>query len=82
MYCPLITEIYHVCVHIVISPSMTKNIDQEFSFNEKMWIRNDGKHKGSRHFISVPKPVSLKIKAISDQKPRKGFGSVKVEAMI
>jgi len=53
-----------------------------FSFSSKIRILNDGKHKWSRYFITVPQTISQEIKKISDTMPRKWRWSVKVSVRI
>lgn len=54
----------------------------EFRFNDTVWIRNNGKHKGSRYFVNVDQGSSQAIQALAASKPRKWRGSVKVKATI
>jgi len=53
-------------------------MEPTFSFKSKIWIWNA--QKGSWHFITVPADLSKKIKGFSE--PRKGFGSIYVNATI
>ena len=45
-----------------------------------IWLWGEG--KGSWHFLTVPPDQALEIRLISKAEPRRGFGSVRVDARI
>lgn len=53
-----------------------------FTFSSTIRLRSKEEHKAKWHFLNVPKDISEQISVLASQKPRKGFGSVKVEAQI
>lgn len=53
-----------------------------YSFQWPLRIRNNGKSPASWYFINVPKDISEAIQKKVSNRPRRWWGSVKVEAMI
>ncbi len=52
------------------------------TFTAPVRLRSNGKAPASRHFVSVPKDLSGKIKQVTSVLPRNGRWSVKVQARI
>lgn len=56
---------------------VNSSMDPQFQFTAQLWIWQG---KGAWHFIRVPHDISAQIKGF--QGPKRGFGSVRVEACI
>jgi len=52
-----------------------------YRFSAPLWIW-DAFGDGSWHFVTVPDEAADEIKAIAEGGPRRGFGSVRVEATV
>ena len=52
-----------------------------YRFRAPLWIW-DASGDGSWHFVTVPDEAADEIKAIAEGGPRRGFGSVRVEATL
>ena len=52
-----------------------------YRFTSPLWIW-DASGDGSWHFVTLPEDAADEIKAITDGGPRRGFGSVRVEATL
>lgn len=52
-----------------------------YRFSALLWIW-DASGDGSWHFVTVPEDAADEIRAITDGRPRRGFGSVRVEATL
>ncbi len=52
-----------------------------YRFTAPLWIW-DASGEGSWHFVTLPEDAADEIKAITEGSPRRGFGSVRVEAKV
>lgn len=52
-----------------------------YRFTAPLWIW-EASGDGSWHFLTVPEEAADEIKAIAEGSPRRGFGSVRVEATL
>ncbi len=56
-------------------------VGHRYRFTAPLWIW-DASGEGSWHFVTVPEDAADEIKAITEGGPRRGFGSVRVEATL
>jgi len=52
-----------------------------YRFAAPLWIW-DASGEGSWHFVTLPEDAADEIKAVTDGRVRRGFGSVRVEATV
>jgi hypothetical protein len=56
-------------------------VQHRYRFTSPLWIW-EASGEGSWHFVTLPEDAADEIKAITDGGVRRGFGSVRVEAMV
>lgn len=56
-------------------------MSHRYRFTAPLWIW-DASGDGSWHFVTLPEDAADEIKAITEGGPRRGFGSVRVEASL